>query len=162
MPKERRFLDATCCNLLQCRIVSTKLSYKYDQNWTNFGFYIPLPANKFPFAVIFRTKSTQHVFGLICSSIGKEAEVLAYNLRTMKLMDKLPKSRAMPCSFENNTLKFGNEEISIKNNGRLELNLNTSIVGEKYFNFGREDLVGAGLNNPISLDALEIHRIYKS
>ncbi|MFM7850878.1 MAG: hypothetical protein ACKO96_02960 [Flammeovirgaceae bacterium] len=41
-------------------------------------------------------------------------------------------------------LKFGNDEIVIRNNSNLEARVNTMILGERYFDFTREDLVGKG------------------
>lgn len=76
---------------------------------------------------------------------------MAVNLTAMKSMKKSGSSRAMPSSFDNNILKFGNEEISIKNGWGLDLNVNTGIIGERYFSFTREEFVGHGEVSPVAL-----------
>lgn len=88
---------------------------------------------------------------MVSSSIGRDSASLAVNLTIMKTMKKVASSRAMPSSFENNVLKFGNEEISIKNGWGLDLNVNTGIIGERYFNFSREEFVGKGEVSPVAL-----------
>ena len=41
-------------------------------------------------------------------------------------------------------LKFGNDEIVLRNNSNLEIRVNTMILGERYFEFIKDDLVGKG------------------
>ena len=56
-------------------------------------------------------------------------------------------------------LKFGNDEIIIKNNVSLEIKINTMIIGERYFEFSKEDLLGRDETDSLALEAMEIHRL---
>mgnify|MGYP000492375372 CR=1 FL=1 len=86
---------------------------------------------------------------------------MAINLTDMKVLQKVEKSRANSSNFDNSYLKFGNEEIIMRNNGPLEVKVNTAIIGERYFSFRRDDLVSRKEeSSTIPLEAMEIHRIY--
>ena len=159
MPKERSFLLEECCKFFGANGLVTKLSYKYDEFCKNFGHYLPTLQNKFLFAVILKTKKNV-VFGVIASSVGRDSRAFAFNLSTMKIMHKFAKSRVSTASsFESSMLKFGNDEIIIKNNVSLEIKINTMIIGERYFEFSKEDLLGRDETDSLALEAMEIHRL---
>lgn len=83
------------------------------------------------------------VFGVVTYYSGNESKAFAFNLSTMKIMQKSQRSRQnTSTSYESSMLKFGNEEIIIKNNSNLEIKINTLIIGERYFDFSKENLVG--------------------
>lgn len=52
-------------------------------------------------------------------------------------MGKTGNTRIQSTTFENNYLKFGNDEISIKNNVSLEIKVNTVILGQRYYTFSK-------------------------
>lgn len=57
-------------------------------------------------------------------------------------------------------LKFGNDEIVLRNNANLEIRVNTMILGERYFEFIKDDLVGKGeTGDYVQLEGFEIHKI---
>ena len=60
----------------------------------------------------------------------------------MKIMHKSVRTKLQPTAYESSMLKFGNDEIVIRNNSSLEIKINTMIIGERYFEFLKEDLVG--------------------
>lgn len=69
-----------------------------------------------------------------------------------RVVKKNERTRAQSTTYDNNVLRFGNNEIMIKNGINLELNVNTAIMGERYFTFTREELVGKEeTSNPIAL-----------
>lgn len=89
---------------------------------------------------------------------------MLFNITDMKTIRRVEKTRAYSTNFDNNFLKFGNEEITMKNNqGKLEVNISTAIIGEKYYNFKRDELLGRRDEySAVALEAMEIHRIYGS
>lgn len=99
------------------------------------------------------------VFGVMSYWIGRESKAFAFNLNTMKIMHKSPKSKVSSTAYESSMLKFGNEEIIIRNNSNLEIKINTLIIGERYFDFSKEDLVGKEEGETVLLEAMEIHRL---
>ena len=60
----------------------------------------------------------------------------------MKIMHKSVRTKLQSTAYESSMLKFGNDEIVIRNNSSLEIKINTMIIGERYFEFLKEDLVG--------------------
>jgi hypothetical protein len=74
--------------------------------------------------------------------LGKDAAVMAYNLTDKKVIRKSDRFRSKTCSFESNILKFGNDEIVLKNILPFEVVVNSTIIGETYFKFKREELLG--------------------
>lgn len=92
------------------------------------------------------------MFGVVASSLGRDGKGTALNLTGKRVMKRNERSRVGSCIFDNNTLKFGNDEITVKNNSVPEVRVNTTIIGEKYFMFNREDLIGKGESSPVLLD----------
>ena len=91
------------------------------------------------------------VFGVISDSVGKESKALAFNLKTRKIMKKSQRAKVSSTSYENSMLKFGNDEIVIRNNSSLNIRVNTMILGERYFEFSKEDLVGKETGETVEL-----------
>ena len=67
---------------------------------------------------LFKTKR-QIIFAVVSQFLGRDSASIAINLTEKKILKKAEKTRAISGNFENNMLKFGNEEITIKNNGSL-------------------------------------------
>ena len=139
-----------CRKFFGVNYISTKLSFKYDEWFKNFSEYLPTPPKEFLFAVIMKTKKDV-VFGVISDSVGKESKALAFNLKTRKIMKKSQRAKASSTSYENSMLKFGNDEIVIRNNSSLNIRVNTMILGERYFEFSKEDLVGKETGETVEL-----------
>jgi len=99
------------------------------------------------------------VFGIISYCVGRESKAFAFNMNTMKIMHKSPRSRVPSTNYESSMLKFGNEEVIIKNNSNLEIRINTMIIGERYFEFSKEELVGRDEEGEVALEAMEVHRL---
>lgn len=74
-------------------------------------------------------------------------------------MKKSQRAKASSTSYENSMLKFGNDEIVIRNNSSLNIRVNTMILGERYFEFSKEDLVGKETGETVELQSFEIHKI---
>jgi len=99
------------------------------------------------------------VFGVISDSVGKESKALAFNLKTKKIMRKSQRTKNPSTAYDSSMLKFGNDEIIIRNNSSLSIRVNTMILGERYFEFTKEDLVGKETSETVELESLEIHKI---
>jgi len=158
MPRERSFLLDECCKFFGVNGLSTKLSFKYDEFCKNFANYLPTLQNKFLFAVVMKTKKNV-VFGVVSYHIGRESKAFAFNLSSMKVMHKSPRSRVPATNYESSMLRFGNEELILRNNSSLDIRVNTMIIGERYFEFLKEDLVGKDEGDSVALEAMEIHRL---
>jgi hypothetical protein len=155
MPRERSFLLEECCRFLGAGGLATRLGFKYDEFSRNFGNYLPTLQNKFAFAVVMRTRR-QVVLGVVATGVGRDSRAFAFNLSSGRVLQRAAKSRlAAGCSFESSMLKFGNEEIILKNNSAPEVRVNTMVIGEKYFEFAREDLFGKEeSDNTVVLEAI--------
>jgi hypothetical protein len=69
------------------------------------------------------------IFGVISDSVGKESKAFAFNLKTKKIMKKSQRARNSSTTYESSMLKFGNDEIVIRNNYNLNIKINTMILG---------------------------------
>ena len=106
----------------------------------NFGSYLPTPDSSFTFAFLFKSKK-QVIFAVLSQGLGKGSISMVVNLTDNKIFNKSDKTKATSGSFDGVNLKFGSEEISIKNNGPLEVRVSTAIFGERYYTFKKEELV---------------------
>lgn len=93
------------------------------------------------------------VFVVISDSVGKESNAIALNLKTRKIMKKSQRAKSSSTSYESSMLKFGNDEIVIRNNSNLNIRVNTMIMGQRYFEFSKEDLVGKETGETVELES---------
>ena len=63
--------------------------------------------------------------------------------------------------FINNFLKFGNGEVSIKNNSLDTINVSAgNILGQCYYNIPDKESLIESSESTVPIERLEIHRVY--
>lgn len=100
--------------------------------------------------ILCRSKKGE-VFGVISLGLGRLSRAMIFNLDCGNFRySNVNESWSI---FESNLLIFGNNEIRMKNNSGLLININTRIFGKRIFNFKLNEILRYDSDGEIELDS---------
>lgn len=160
LPDIRKFIIGEVGRFLNRPKFTSTLLFKYDDFSKGIGNYIPTSRNPYAFLLLLRSQKGE-IFGLMANSVGNNSNAMAFNASQRTIFKKSEKADLLKgAEYTAGYLSFGSSEVRLKQNGNCEVFVVNGMIGQRYFDFNREQLAGYNEEKEaVALSAIELHKL---